>query len=187
MIAKGNTHDNGARLARYITTGKDGELAELWELRGFALRDITDAFRSVHVTAAKGQCRQPFFHVQVRNPEGETLTRAQWSTRSPLGAVPIRPRGISLWVAQAVVRRIRIPCKAHSDARHADARALVPRATPEELNYSTRANFRTCPPGAVHQRVLPSILISAFPGGPVTGNSALATSGLVVMVEPEIS
>ena len=79
MIAKGNTHDNGARLARYITKGKEGELAELWELRGFALRDISDAFRSVHVTAAIGQCRQPFFHVQVRNPEGETLTRVQWN------------------------------------------------------------------------------------------------------------
>jgi Relaxase/Mobilisation nuclease domain len=80
MIAKGNTHDNGARLARYIVTGKEGEFAELWELRGFALRDITDAFRSVHVTAGKSQCKQPFFHVQVRNPEGETLTRSQWTT-----------------------------------------------------------------------------------------------------------
>ena len=78
MIAKGNTHDNGARLARYITTGKEGELAHLLELRGFALRDITEAFRSVHVMAGKGQCQQPFFHVQVRNPEGETLTRGQW-------------------------------------------------------------------------------------------------------------
>ena len=80
MIAKGNTHDNGARLARYIVTGKEGEFAELWELRGFALRDIVDAFRSVHVTASKSQCQQPFFHVQVRNPEGETLTRSQWTT-----------------------------------------------------------------------------------------------------------
>ena len=78
MIAKGNTHDNGARLARYIVTGKEGEFAELWELRGFALRDIVDAFRSVHVTAGKSQCKQPFFHVQVRNPEGEMLTRSQW-------------------------------------------------------------------------------------------------------------
>jgi hypothetical protein len=79
VIAKGNTHDNGARLARYITTGKEGEIAELWELRGFALRDIADAFRTIHVTAAKGQCRRPFFHVQVRNPTGETLTRVQWN------------------------------------------------------------------------------------------------------------
>ena len=63
MIAKGNTHDNGARLARYLITRKDGESAQLWELRGFALRDITDAFRSVHVTATKSQCEQPFFHV----------------------------------------------------------------------------------------------------------------------------
>jgi hypothetical protein len=78
MIGKGNTHDNGARLARYIVTAKEGECAELWELRGFALRDIVDAFRSVHITASKSQCKQPFFHVQVRNPEGEMLTRSQW-------------------------------------------------------------------------------------------------------------
>ena len=32
MIAKGTTHNNGAKLARYITTGKEGERAELWQL-----------------------------------------------------------------------------------------------------------------------------------------------------------
>ena len=100
MIAKGNTHDNGARLARYIVTGKDGEFAELWELHGFALRDITDAFRSVHVMAGKSQCKQPFFHVQVRNPEGETLTRAQWKVavekiESSLG-LDDQPRAIAV-------------------------------------------------------------------------------------------
>ena len=29
MIAKGTTHDNGVRLARYLTTGKEGEIAAL--------------------------------------------------------------------------------------------------------------------------------------------------------------
>jgi len=78
MISKGTTHDNGGKLARYLVTGKDGERAELWELRGFASPDIVDAFRSIHVIADATQCQQPFFHVQVRCPEGEALSRDQW-------------------------------------------------------------------------------------------------------------
>jgi hypothetical protein len=78
MIAKGTTHDNGARLARYLTTGKDGEIAALWELSGFASDNIVEAFRSVHIMAAGTQCEHPFFHIQVRNRETEYLTRDQW-------------------------------------------------------------------------------------------------------------
>ena len=78
MIAKGNTHDNGPKLAHYLTNGKKGEKAELWQLRGFAEEDIKDAFRSVHIMAEATRCQQPFFHTQVRNPEGENLTREQW-------------------------------------------------------------------------------------------------------------
>jgi hypothetical protein len=78
MIAKGTPHDSGVRLARYLTTGKEGETAALWELSGFASTDIIEAFRSVHVMAAATQCLQPFFHVQVRNPDTECLTRDQW-------------------------------------------------------------------------------------------------------------
>jgi hypothetical protein len=78
MIAKGTTHNNGIRLARYMTTGKEGERAELWQLTGFAADDIRDAFRSVHVMAAATHCEKPFLHIQVRNPEGENLSREQW-------------------------------------------------------------------------------------------------------------
>ena len=78
MIAKGTTHNNGLKLAQYITTGKDGERAELWKLDGFASPDIKQAFRCVHVMAGATKCEQPFFHVQVRNREGEKLTRQQW-------------------------------------------------------------------------------------------------------------
>lgn len=80
MIAKGTTHNNGAKLARYIVTGKEGERAELWQLHGFASKDIREAFRSVHVMAEATKCQQPFFHVQVRNREGEKLSRQQWAT-----------------------------------------------------------------------------------------------------------
>lgn len=78
MIAKGTTHNNGGQLAHYMVTAKEGERAELWQLRGFAFDDIKAAFRSVHVMAEGTRCQQPFFHVQVRNPEGEALTRPQW-------------------------------------------------------------------------------------------------------------
>jgi Ti-type conjugative transfer relaxase TraA len=50
----------------------------LWQLRGFASEDIREAFRSVHVIAQATRAEQPFFHVNVRNPEGERLTREQW-------------------------------------------------------------------------------------------------------------
>ena len=78
MIAKGNTHANGEKLARYMMTAKDGERAELFQLCGFAAGDIREAFRSVHVMAEATRCEQPFFHLQVRNPEGEELSRNEW-------------------------------------------------------------------------------------------------------------
>lgn len=78
MICKGTTHNNGVRLAKYMTTGKPGERAELWQLRGFEATNIKDAFRNIHIMANAGNCQQPFFHVQVRNRDGEKLTREQW-------------------------------------------------------------------------------------------------------------
>ncbi|HEY1757670.1 MAG TPA: AAA family ATPase [Bryobacteraceae bacterium] len=78
MIAKGTPHNNGAKLAEYLTTGKDNERATLWQLRGFASDDIREAFRSVHVMAEATRSEQPFFHVQVRTPNGENLTCEQW-------------------------------------------------------------------------------------------------------------
>jgi hypothetical protein len=78
MISKGTTHNNGVKLAAYMTTGKEGERAELWQLRGFEATNIKDAFRDVQIMAGATKAEQPFFHVQVRNRESETLTRQQW-------------------------------------------------------------------------------------------------------------
>lgn len=80
MIAKGTLHDSGARLAAYMATGKDGEVAQVHEVVGFASDDIFDAFRSIDAMAAGSRLTKPFFHVQVRNPNGEQLTRTQWVT-----------------------------------------------------------------------------------------------------------
>lgn len=78
MISKGTTHNNGVKLAAYMTTGKDGERADLWQLRGFGATDIKDAFRDVQIMAEGTKATQPFFHVQVRNRDGEKLTRQQF-------------------------------------------------------------------------------------------------------------
>ena len=78
MIAKGTSHRHGAVLARYLVTGKEHERAELWELRGFPCTGIVPAFRSIHVMAAATKCLAPFFHVSVRNADGDKLDRSQW-------------------------------------------------------------------------------------------------------------
>lgn len=78
MIAKGNTHGNGGKLAAYLVTGKDGERAELYQLQGFASGDIREAFASIEAMKAGTRLEKVFFHTQVRNPDGEELTRAQW-------------------------------------------------------------------------------------------------------------
>src|ERR1700733_14182086 len=74
MIAKGNTHSSGLRLARYMIRAKDGERVERGEVRGFASDEIVDAFRSVDAMAEGTRGEKPLFHVQVRNRDGEHLT-----------------------------------------------------------------------------------------------------------------
>ncbi len=77
MIAKGNRHNNGAKLARYMMTGnrEKGERAEFYELRGFDEADnVLDAFRDLELMAEATKAENALFHVQVRLPDGEQLT-----------------------------------------------------------------------------------------------------------------
>jgi len=104
MIAKGTPHRDGAILARYLVTGKERERAELWELRGFSCTGIVPAFRSVHVMAAATKCLAPFFHVSVRNPDGDNLDRSQWelvtnSIERMLGLTD-QPRAVAFHTAE---------------------------------------------------------------------------------------
>ena len=104
MIAKGTPHRDGAILARYLVTGKGRERAELWELRGFLCTGIVAAFRSVHVMAAATKCLAPFFHVSVRNADGDNLDRSQWelvanSVERMLGLTD-QPRAIAFHTAE---------------------------------------------------------------------------------------
>jgi hypothetical protein len=78
MIAKGNLHQDGGKLAAYLVTGKGGERAELVELRGFASTDIRTAFLDVEIQAYGTRCIKPFFHAYVRLAPGEELDREQW-------------------------------------------------------------------------------------------------------------
>jgi len=80
MIAKGNPHNDGPFLARYLAADSKGnERAELAELRGFASDNIFDAFAMGQMLAEGTQCQNPFFHVQTRTPKGEELTPEQWA------------------------------------------------------------------------------------------------------------
>ncbi|MGO9985385.1 MAG: relaxase/mobilization nuclease domain-containing protein, partial [Rhodomicrobium sp.] len=79
MIAKGNPHNNGPYLARYLAVDSKGnERAELAEVRGFATDNIFDALALGQLQAEGTKCQNPFFHVQVRLPKEEELTGAQW-------------------------------------------------------------------------------------------------------------
>jgi hypothetical protein len=105
MMAKGTQHNNGVKLAHYLTHGKTGERAELWQLCGFAAADIKDAFRDVQIMSEATRAEQPFFHVQVRNPAGEELNRDQWERianriESKLGLTG-QPRAIAFHIEDA--------------------------------------------------------------------------------------
>lgn len=104
MIAKGNTHAHGAKLADYMVTGKAGEKAELYQVRGFASNDIREAFQSIAVLAAGTKCDNPMFHTQVRNPEGETLTPEQWEQTADrierINGLTGQPRAIAFHIDQ---------------------------------------------------------------------------------------
>jgi len=78
MIARGQIHSSGPKLAAYLTTGKEGERAELVELRGVLAEDIRGAFADLQNIAALTQAEKPFFHAHIRLPDDERLTREQW-------------------------------------------------------------------------------------------------------------
>jgi hypothetical protein len=82
MIAKGNFHSHGVKLAAYLVKAHPGERGELIEMRGFGpVGDLRDGFRIEQIRARDGtRADKPFFHVHLRGPHGEgaTLSDAQW-------------------------------------------------------------------------------------------------------------
>jgi hypothetical protein len=83
MIAKGNHHAHGVKLAAYLVKGHPGERAELFDMRGFgSIGDLRDAFRIEAMRARDGtKAEKPFFHVHLRGAAGEgaQLTQRQWA------------------------------------------------------------------------------------------------------------
>jgi hypothetical protein len=81
MIAKGNLHGQGGKLARYLMTselGEDVEFVEARGLDGFGA-DPVAAFEALQDIARHHmQAKKPFFHSQTRIAPGEELTREQW-------------------------------------------------------------------------------------------------------------
>src|SRR4051794_29710529 len=81
MIAKGNLHGSGAKLARYLITGEKGESAELVATRGLEGfgGDPETAFAILQQIAdSQTNSTRPFFHSQTRLAPGEQLTKEQW-------------------------------------------------------------------------------------------------------------
>jgi hypothetical protein len=79
MIAKGNLHAHGGRLATYMMAGKDGEHAELIDKRGFLSEDLRESFCTIQAIAeSQTRCQKPFFHAYVRLPDDEALERDTW-------------------------------------------------------------------------------------------------------------
>jgi 23S rRNA pseudoU1915 N3-methylase RlmH len=80
MIAKGNFHAHGVKLAGYMMHGKSGERAELVEMRGFAAGDLRTAFRDIEIMGRDGtNAETAFFHTYVRLPSWERLDALQWT------------------------------------------------------------------------------------------------------------
>lgn len=81
MIAKGNTHGNGAKLADYLMMGGPGEEARLLDVRGFGSGDLRQEFADIDMLRdAATKADAALFHVQIRGADGEgkKLTDAQW-------------------------------------------------------------------------------------------------------------
>lgn len=81
MIAKGNLHGRGAKLASYLLTGENGEIAQLVEARGLETfgNDPVSAFATLQkIAEAHTRSTLPFFHTQTRAAPGEHLSDAQW-------------------------------------------------------------------------------------------------------------
>ncbi len=81
MIIKGNRHGNGPKLAAYLLDGgKHGERVTAPELHGFGLHpdDISKAFASLDAIAKTKGIENPLFHIQIRLPQNEQMTPAQW-------------------------------------------------------------------------------------------------------------
>jgi Relaxase/Mobilisation nuclease domain len=81
VIAKGNLHGDGGKLARYLMTGEGGERIEFVEARGLdnfgpdpaAAFETLQQFADTHTRSTK-----PFFHTQTRLAPGEQLAPEQW-------------------------------------------------------------------------------------------------------------
>ena len=80
MILKGNLHGDGATLARYMLTGKDGEIATFMQSRGleFFSSDPVEAFAIMQRMAeATTKSTMPFFHGQIRAAPGDRELTAE--------------------------------------------------------------------------------------------------------------
>ena len=78
MIAKGNLHGDGAKLASYLTTGGRGEIAELALLARLRGGRADGGIPARTIPGARHQGGGGIFSLHIRLAPGEKLTRRQW-------------------------------------------------------------------------------------------------------------
>lgn len=81
MFGRGKIRGDGKQLARYLLTGKDGEIAELVEAEGLEAfgPDPETAFDTLDKIAdAQTKCEKPFYHLSIRLYPNEDLTLERW-------------------------------------------------------------------------------------------------------------
>ena len=71
MIAKGNIHGNGGKLAVYLMTGEEGERVELVEHARLRQRRHPHSFRRCARWRDSTHCHEAVFHTQTRLAPGE--------------------------------------------------------------------------------------------------------------------
>ena len=117
MIARGQIHSSGPKLAAYLTTGKEGERAELVELRGVAAEDIRGAFADLQHIAALTKAEKPFFHAHIRLPDDERLTREQW--------LIVADRMEKALGFEGMIKPLKFSCSDHQGANEAREYGLI--------------------------------------------------------------
>jgi len=79
MIIKGRSRKDGGQLANYLLKENRNQKATLIDVRGTASDDLATILKSWEAEAyGTTRGRKPLYHVAIRLPDNESLSRAQW-------------------------------------------------------------------------------------------------------------
>lgn len=73
MILKGSQRASGGQLASHLLNDRDNDHVELYEVRGFAARDLHGAFQEAHAVSKGTRCQQYLFSLSISPPASENV------------------------------------------------------------------------------------------------------------------